>query len=194
VTAIHCSECGSLFLDDEHLNSPEFRECSGCGSMIRVRIFPAYFRKGTATKTESAVEGESSCFFHPKKQAVVPCDECGRFLCALCRVEFGSRNICPGCISSGKQKGNLPVLETSRKRHDSIALAVSVLPVFLVWPTPITAPIALYLSASHWNDPAGIVPRSRWRLAVAFTLALLQIVGWISLILYVVANRRILSR
>jgi hypothetical protein len=188
VTAIHCSECGSPVLDEE-FNAPEFRECSGCGSLIRVRIFPAYYRTGAPAKAESVIEGESSCFFHPKKQAVAPCDECGRFLCALCRVEFGSRNICPGCIDSGMRKGKLPVLETTRRRYDSIALGVATLPLVLIWPTLISAPVAIYLCIRHWKDPIGILPRSRWRFIAALVFAIVQIGSWAAILLFLIAYR-----
>src|SRR6185369_11464514 len=119
------------------------------------------------------------CFFHPKKQAVVPCDECGRFLCGLCNVELGNRNICPGCIDGGLQKGKLPSLKTQRRHYDSIAFAIAVLPAFMIWPTIFTSPIALYLCASHWNDPAGILPRTRWRLMAASVIAFLQLLAWL---------------
>jgi DNA-directed RNA polymerase subunit M/transcription elongation factor TFIIS len=192
VTAVQCSECGSLILEEE-LDTPDFRECTGCGRMIRVRIFPAYRRTNAAAKTESVIEGESGCFFHPKKQAVVPCDECGRFLCGLCRVEFGSRNICPGCIDAGMQKRKLPALEMTRTRYDSVALAVATLPALLIWPSLLSAPIALYLVIRHWNDPASIIPRSRWRFVIAFLFALIQLGTWLVIVLFLIANRNRLS-
>jgi hypothetical protein len=94
-------------------------------------------------------------------------------------------------VDAGLQKGKLSALETTRRRYDSIALAVATLPVVMIWPTPVTAPIALYLCVSHWNDPAGILPRTRWRSIAAFLIALIQILAWLLLIAYVVANRRV---
>ena len=188
MTALHCSQCGSLLLDGE-VDTAEWRECSGCGSPIRARVFPAYYRTAAPTKTETIVEGESSCFFHPQKRAIVPCDECGRFLCALCSVEFGSRNICPGCIETGMRKGKLPSLEMTRRRFDSIALAVATLPALLIWPTLISAPVAIYLCLRHWNDPAGVLPRNRWRFIAAFIIAIIQVGGWATLFVLLIAYR-----
>ncbi len=188
MTALHCSQCGSLLLNGE-AGTPEWRECSGCGSPIRALLFPAYYRTATPTKTEGIAEGESSCFFHPQKRAIVSCDECGRFLCALCRVEFGNRNICPACIDTGMRKGNLPALEMTRRRFDSIALGVATLPAILIWPTLISGPVAIYLCVRHWNDPAGILPRSRWRFIAAFVIGILQAGSWAALFLFLLANR-----
>jgi len=185
---VACSKCGSILLDGEG-GAGEWRDCSSCGSAIRLRLFPAYQRTVAPTRTEATLQGESSCFFHPHKRAVVPCDECGRFLCALCRVEFGARNICPGCIDSGMKKGNLAAVETTRRRFDSIALAVAALPSLLIWPTLFTGPVAIYLSVQHWNDPPGILPRGRWRLVVAFVIGIAQVTAWIGLFVYLFTLR-----
>ena len=187
MTAIHCNQCSALVLEEE-FNQPGFHECSGCGSLIRAHVFPAYFRKAGPTTAELVVEGESSCFFHPHKRAVIPCDECGRFLCNLCRVEFGSRNICPGCVGAGIQKKKLPSLEMTRRRYDSIALSVAILPSIAIWPTLFTAPIAIYLCVRHWNDPPGILPRSRARLVIAFIIALVQAGAWVALFLVLIST------
>ncbi len=188
MTALQCSQCGSPLLDGD-LGTSELHECPGCGSPTRAFVFPAYYRTATPTKTAAIVEGESSCFFHPQKRAVVPCDECGRFLCALCRVEFGERNICPGCIDAGMRKGELPALEMTRRRYDSIALGVATLPAFLVWPTLITGPLAIYLTIRHWGDPAGLLPRNRWRFVAALSFGLIQTGAWAALFLFLFVSR-----
>ena len=55
-------------------------------------LHPYADRPGRITVADALLsEGESSCFYHPNKRAVVPCDQCGRFLCTLCRVDFGQR-------------------------------------------------------------------------------------------------------
>ena len=192
MSTLHCSQCDSVLPDAEE-DTPEWRECSGCGSLIQVQVFPAYYRPITPTKTEALRDGESSCFFHQQKPAVVPCDECGRFLCALCRVEFGSRNICPGCIGAGMQKDKLPALQTRRHRFDSVALFVATVPALLIWPTLISAPVAIYLCIRHWTDPAGLLPRSRWRFVAAFLIAIVQVGGWGALFLFLLAYRNRLS-
>ena len=91
------------------------------------------------------------------------------------------------------RKGNLPALEMTRRRFDSIALGVATLPALLVWPTLFTGPVAIYLCIRHWNDPAGILPRSRWRFIAALTIGILQAGAWATLLLYLLSIRNKLS-
>jgi hypothetical protein len=181
VTAVQCNECGAP-VPEEWLHRPDVFQCQFCRSSIQVFAFPAAFRVHVLAPAGVALsEGESSCFYHSHKPAVAPCDQCGRFLCSLCRVDFGERVLCPQCIQSGAKKGSLTLVESRRNLYDSIAMALAILPGFLIWPTLITAPIAIYLSIRHWNRPLSIVPRSRWRFVVAILVALLQIGTWIAL-------------
>ncbi len=124
------------------------------------------------------VEGEASCFYHPTKKAILPCESCGRFLCAICDVELNGQHICPSCLESGKKKGKLQQLENRRTRYDSIALAVAVFPAIMAWPSLLGAPIALYISIRYWKAPLSIVRRSRWRFVVAIILAIAEIGIW----------------
>lgn len=184
MTSIHCNRCSALVPENE-FNQPDLHECSGCGNRIKVHVFPAYYRKPGPVRAEAAAEGESSCYFHPHKQAILPCDECGRFLCTLCRVEFGNRIVCPGCITGGLENKKLPALQTTRRRYDSIALGVAIFPTIAIWPTLFSAPIAIYLCVRHWNDPKGLLPRSRVRLILALLIALTQLAAWAVIILSV---------
>ena len=74
------------------------------------------------------VDGEASCFYHPAKKAVLPCESCGRFLCAVCDVEMNGQHLCPACLASGKKKGRLKQLENRRTLYDSLALGRRRLP------------------------------------------------------------------
>ena len=127
------------------------------------------------------VEGEASCFYHPTKKAVLPCESCGRFLCAICDVELNGQHLCPGCLASGKKKGKLKQLENRRTLYDSLALAVAVYPMLLVWPSLVGAPIAIYIAIRHWKAPTSVIPRTRWRAVLAIIIALLQIGGWVAM-------------
>ena len=131
------------------------------------------------------VEGEASCFYHPEKKAVLPCDSCGRFLCALCDLELHGQHICPACLKAGKQKGKIKQLENRRTLYDSIALAVALYPMILVWPSILGAPIALYIAIRYWNAPSSAVPRGKWRAILAIVLALLQIAGWTAMFIVI---------
>jgi len=184
---VACTRCRAP-LPPAGYNAPHLGTCA-CGARWQVAVFPAALRtpgRGAAAETVQ-VEGDAGCFFHPAKKAVVPCARCGRFLCAVCDVEFGGEHVCPGCLESGRKKGRIQQLETERTLYDSAALALAALPMILMWPlTFLSAPIALYLGLRYWNAPSSLVPRTRWRAVVAILLALLQIGGWVVLVVTLV--------
>jgi hypothetical protein len=167
----------------ELFNTAEPVPCPACGTPTCAAVFPAAsegLRKGQVG--DALIDGaEAGCFYHPNRKAVVACEMCGRFLCALCDIELTGRHLCSACISSGRKKGKIRNLGNRRTLHDEIALAVAVVPMLFVWPTIITAPIAVFLVVKHWKEPLSVIPRTRIRFVLALILAGLQIVAWIAL-------------
>jgi len=161
-------------------NQPDLAPCPACGVPVQVEIFPALFRPTARGRGGEALmaERESSCFYHPQKKAVVPCQGCGRFLCALCDCELHGEHFCPACLEVGRQKGRITRLENKRMLYDGVALSLAILPLLIFYFTIITAPMALYIAIRYWNAPRSIVHRTRIRLVLAILLATLQIVGW----------------
>jgi hypothetical protein len=162
---------------------------------VEVAVFPAFLRPpARGSQAEPLlVEGEASCFYHPQKKAVVPCQACGRFLCALCDCELQGRHFCPGCLESGRQKGKIETLENQRTLYDGVALALAVYPVVLIlgiYFTFLTAPMALYVAIRYWNAPRSIVGRTRIRSVMAVGLALMELAGWGLLIYYLAKGVR----
>lgn len=186
---VACLECGRDVPAD-FVNAPEFLACPTCNSLLRIFAFPALHRAENGSAARPTIEaGEASCFYHPQKQAVVACDSCGRFLCALCDVEIGESHRCPGCLDSGKRKPSANSLGNRRVLYDSLALTLAIAPI-LIWPfTLFTAPTALYLVIRHWRQPLSGLPRTRIRFVVAFLIALAQVCGWAALIYFAVAPR-----
>ncbi len=180
VTVVTCPNrhCGNA-LPQAICNTGAMATCPSCDTALQVEVFPAFY-KGTVTgsKAETIVEeGTSSCFYHEKKKAVIHCDVCGRFLCALCDLDLGGSHVCPSCAESGRKKGNVGELESSRTVYDSAALTLA-LGAFLVWPAMVlTAPTAIYLAILSWRRPGSLVPRSRLRSYFAILIALLQLAG-----------------
>jgi hypothetical protein len=161
-------------------NQPDLTPCPACRVPLQIEIFPALFRPAARGRGGEAlmVEGESSCFYHPQKKAAVPCDGCGRFLCALCDCELHGEHFCPACLETGRQKGRIKHLENQRTLYDAIALSLATLPLLIFYFTIVTAPIALYLAIRYWNAPMSIVHRTKARLVLAILLATAQIAGW----------------
>jgi hypothetical protein len=170
---ITCPHCRTRLLDGA-FNRQKLVPCPSCRTLLEIEVFPALFRG--VQPGESAepvmVEGESSCFFHPQKKAVIPCASCGRFLCALCDCPLGGEHVCPTCLETGKSKGRIKVLDNRRTRYDALALTLAVLP-FLI-----TAPVALFIAVRYWNKPGSLVQPGHGRFLLAILLALLQLAGW----------------
>lgn len=186
---LQCPTCRAWLLG-EIFNQPELRPCPACGLPLQVEVFPALFRKIGAGQNAEAVmiEGESSCFYHPKKKAVVPCEACGRFLCALCDCDLRGQHLCPACLEIGKAKGKIKTLDNERTLYDDIALALAIYPLLFFYFTLVTAPMSLFVAIRYWKAPQGILRRTKTRFVVAMILATLQIAGWT--ILFVTIARR----
>ena len=180
--AAACPGCQAT-LTSSFCNTLEPVSCPACDARIQLHIFPAFFKNAATGQTGETIleDGVASCFYHDTKKAVVHCDACGRFLCALCDLELEGGHFCPSCLQAGRTKSKLPQLESRRTLHDSTALSLGLIPIF--WFVGfITAPIALYLAILSFFRPSSIVPRTRIRAWVAILVALAQIVfwGWVS--------------
>jgi hypothetical protein len=189
---LHCPNCRTPVADTA-INQATFQPCFECQSLLQVEVYPAMFRRiAPAQSGELAlVEGESTCFYHATKKAVLPCHACGRFLCALCDCELNGEHFCPACLETGQSKGRIKNLDTRRTLWDSIALSLAVLPVvvFIFWfLTIVTAPMALFIAIRYWNAPLSIVRRTRIRYVLAIVLAAIQMTGWGILIYFLVAG------
>jgi len=177
---VQCPKCHAA-LPEGIFNQPELSPCPACDSPLRVEIYPAFFRKINPGQSGEPIltDGESSCYYHPQKKAVLPCDGCGRFLCSLCDCELSGQHFCPTCLEAGKTKGKIKNLENQRTLYDSIALTLAIYPMLIFYFTIITAPMTLYMAIRYWKSPMGLVRRSKARFVVAIIIALLQIAGWV---------------
>lgn len=178
---ISCSRCRKP-LPNDVFNTEYYRFCPHCRIEMRGEIYPAMFRPKSEDSPKEApvIDEEAGCFYHPKKKAVAHCSTCGRFVCALCDIDMGEEHICPACLESGKRQHKIKKIENRRTLYDNIALSLAIIPVIFVWLTIITAPIVIFLVIKHWNAPTSIIPRTKIRFIVAFLLAALQIVGWLT--------------
>ena len=182
-SAVACTNCAaplpSTFLDGS------FHPCPSCQTSIQVHLFPAFTNERPTAATESTlIEGEASCFYHPHKKALLACEGCGRFVCALCDVEIGGVHRCPRCLEAGKRKQVLQTLELQHVRYDRIAFALTTISL-LLWPiTIITAPAALFLVIRFWNRRSKILPGSRFVFILAGLIAIAEMCGW-ALIIYI---------
>jgi hypothetical protein len=185
---VQCPKCQAWLLDGV-FNQTELSPCPACGVPLQVEVFPALFRRINPGQSGETImfEGESSCFYHPQKKAVRPCQGCGRFVCALCDCELNGQHFCPACLEAGKTKGKIKSLENQRTLYDGIALSLAIYPLLIFYFTLVTAPIALFVAIRYWNAPRSLVRRTKIRYITAIILASMQIAGW-GLLFFTIAS------
>jgi hypothetical protein len=182
-----CRGCGALV---EQPASSGTTYCEGCGAEVRFTLFPALFRARGPVSAGQAIsrEDESPCYFHEGKLAAAACDSCGRFLCDLCRVEWGSRTLCPACINAAEKNSEL--LTRSRTLYDSIALAIAGFSFLLFTLSLLTAPIAIVFGVVALRKPGSLVRRNKLRAWIAIALAVVLIGLWTWLFAYIVLRSK----
>jgi len=160
-----------------------------CGLEATLFVYPALGRTASGDAGEAIQgQGESACFAHPGKRAVAACQKCGRFVCGLCRIEWGDALLCPACVNAADKRTDL--LVQSRPLYDSMALAIASFSFLLLYLSVFTAPFAIWLSIRGLRSPGSLTPRVRWRAWLAVALSVLQVVGWIWLAVYIVLKAK----
>jgi hypothetical protein len=180
---IPCARC-EMPLSKWEYGADGKANCSLCGSGNTVRAFPAVLATAAAALPETALAGEASCFDHPNKRAVAGCSECGRYLCALCAVDFGPEIWCPSCVSKRAGRAHAANLETSRMLYDSMALTLPLASLILYPLTVLAAPASLVIALAKWKHPLSLVRRNRWRMVAALVISVTETVLWTWLVVY----------
>ncbi|TAL02203.1 MAG: hypothetical protein EPO07_07580 [Verrucomicrobia bacterium] len=189
--SVQCPKCKTT-LPDSAFNLPDFLPCPGCGSGVAVTVYPAFFRPPESGRTGELVmsEGEASCFYHPQKKATLPCEVCGRFVCALCDCVHDGKHLCPTCLETGRTKGKIKSLENTRTRYDNMIFGLAVLAFVppIIYISFFTSAAALFLMIRHRKSPLGLTQRSRVKFYVGGIIALLQFLGWLALGTWLIAR------
>jgi B-box zinc finger len=158
-------------------------QCPVCGTRMTISGFPALGQSTPASGTgERAVDGDAACFFHPEKKASMVCDQCGRYICALCDLPIGKRHLCPTCLESGLEKQErMPELLTKRLSWGKLSLFISLaVPVFCFPLAPISGAAAVFCGVYGWNKPGSLVKGRRRGLAFfGILIGLLQVISGI---------------
>jgi hypothetical protein len=164
--------------------------CTGCGRRNRARVFPALLAGAPAPAAgAAALEGEAACYDHPSKRAVAACQQCGRFVCALCAVDSNGETWCPSCVAAGAGRARTVNQETARTLYDSIALVLPLWSLLLYPFTLVAAPASLVLTGMRWARPLSIVRANRWRFVAAILISITEIAAWTLLFVYLLAGR-----
>jgi len=182
---VPCARC-DMPLPTFELTSGGAAVCTLCHSSNRARVFPAALAETGPVKSEAALEGEATCFDHPSKRAVAACNQCGRFVCQLCSVEFGGEVWCPSCVAAGAGKAKPAKAETQRTLYDSIALMIPLTAVVLYPFMVLAAPASLVLTVLKWKQPLSLVRRNRWRFIAAILISLAELVFCAAIVYFLV--------
>jgi hypothetical protein len=182
--ALTCRNCGAA--QDVRLRSTQVETtCSSCEHRTTVEAFPALWQlpQEAAAGERLLVDDDSACFYHAEKKAAIVCEECGRFLCALCDTPFEGRHLCPTCVERRIEKPREGAVQSSYTYHDSIALALAVLSFvpFFWYLSLFLAPVSLYIAVRYWRTPLSATPRGRWRIVAAAILSIAALVMWTTL-------------
>src|SRR5580704_14400312 len=126
LTCPHCSE--SLAIDLFVAGQPG--QCPACHSHVEAYIFPE-FHNNTSDRPGIylAQEHEAVCYFHARYRAMNPCDNCGRFLCEICAINLGSRQLCAECLSQLRKRRDETGLVHHAALFDNVALFLVTAPV-----------------------------------------------------------------
>jgi hypothetical protein len=121
-----------------------------------------------------------------------PCDNCGRFLCEICAIHIGNRQVCAECLSQLRKQRNETGLVQYAALFDNVSVFLVTAPVitiFFWFLTILSAPVSLFLSFYYWPRQWNLLPRSRFRFVLAILFALLLMAFW-ALVIYYHATHR----
>jgi hypothetical protein len=186
-TMIRCGTCGhGLALPQE--TGDTSLACEQCRAITRCLVFPALFRPRRHTEAQQIVdEGQSSCMNHPDKTATTVCDSCGKFLCALCDVEWGEEHLCSTCIEHRRSSGD-HTLKSEYIHYDRIVFAMTIVSLFVYFLGLLLAPIALYIGWRYWNETWRPVPYRKWGMVVSIVLSFAIMATWGAFFAYFIMN------
>lgn len=186
----HCSE--SLPVNLFVAGQPA--QCPACRSQVEAYIFPEFYKDPSSHPgIYLAQEREAVCYFHSRYRAMNPCDHCGRFLCEICTINVGSRQLCAECLSQLRKQRNDTGLVHYAALFDNVALFLVTAPVltlFFWFFTILSAPVSLFLSFYYWSRQWNLLPRSRFRFVLAILFSLLLIAFWAFVIYFIVTHRK----
>jgi len=186
MAGIHCPHCNGLNEFTAPVAQREAFTCRFCRTAATVEVFPAYGRGFQPGRAGVAVGGEeAACYFHAEKRAEAACDQCGRYVCALCEIHVGGRHFCPQCFGGDANRpAASSVTERSRAMPGRLGFWVA-FGSFLLGPLAmIGGPMAVYWGIQGFRVPGSLTgKRNRVLAGLAVLLGLAETTLWLVLLL-----------
>ncbi|CAN5828807.1 hypothetical protein BH11VER1_BH11VER1_04250 [soil metagenome] len=208
---VKCTSCGggipeSLFRQNDRVS------CPICKKIVRALRLPALYKAAASTPPslphDPPAPGEAACFYNPARRATKCCDHCGVFISDAWAAQWGAQTVCLKCLEELHAKNSDTRFEAKRVLWDNIALSFAIGPwivagvmlmTVVLYPfafivaflSILTAPAAIFIALRYWNAARSLVPRGRGRLVWAVLLGVLQLGGWVMMIvgfIYVLKN------
>lgn len=172
------------------------RRCLHCGAVQFHLVYPAAFREMDTAGVRMPDSEGASCFTHESAAAENLCDDCGRYLCALCTLpiprpasnppDFPQR-LCPACYANrmDEEARTHPwdLFQTEYPRYDIMALLLAVAP-WILFPAfflaPVTGSMAIYLSVRNWRGCRTPIRRYRFNFVIAIGMVLFTALFWVA--------------
>lgn len=119
--------------------------CRGCSSSFEAMRFQPPDRAAAVQRLGEAGPGaETACAAHPANVAVVNCQRCGVFMCALCRIDADEMALCPACFDRLSAEGALASTRTSFRDYGRQASNTAIVGLPLIVFGLAIGPAAIY--------------------------------------------------
>lgn len=121
------------------------QSCPACFSSFEATRFQAPDRSAAVQRLAEAGPGaETACAAHPANVAVVNCQRCGVFMCALCRIDADEMALCPACFDRLSAEGALASTRTTFRDYGRLASNTAIAGLLLLVFGLAIGPAAIY--------------------------------------------------
>jgi uncharacterized paraquat-inducible protein A len=138
-----CPHCGAG-LDVARMVSG-LQACPACfGSFEGTRFQPPERQAVVQRLGESGPGAETACAAHSDNVAVVNCQRCGVFMCALCRIDADEMALCPACFDRLSAEGALASTRTTFRDYGRQASNTAIAGLLMWVFGLLIGPVAIY--------------------------------------------------
>jgi hypothetical protein len=163
------------------------QHCLYCNNYYQISYLPQQFHQSQAKQLQTiSAEASIPCYYDEKLTAKYTCQACGVHMSEAWSATWGNQIICLKCLEHQLQNPESSHFVQSLTRYDRIALIYALLPIiifpFIIF-SILIAPCVLFTYFKYRKTTTSLVANTKRNWIIAFTLATLQIMGWLVVIL-----------